>query len=187
MMIGKSMWFRRAALVAVGAPFVIGALATGPLPAAADGASSPFAGAAAAQVRFRAIKVDVSPLAENGLGPEASWMAQDLPGRLQAAFAARMAPRDAAAPTLVVRIDQVFLGASNGNPSQPFGIYGARDNIEGVGMVVAPNGKTIATYPLFSTQSAFTGGSVYEVGIERRRVDDLASSFAYWLPGQMGL
>jgi len=183
----KSIWFRRAALAALCAPLAIGALFAGPLPAAADAASPPFAGAAAAQVRFKAIKVDVSPLAEKGLGPEASWMAQDLPGRLQGAFAARMAPRDSAAPTLVVRIDAVYLGDSNGNPSQPFGVYGARDNIEGVGMVVAPNGKVAATYPLFATQSAFTGGSVYEAGIARRRVDDLASSFAQWLPGQMGL
>lgn len=184
---GKSLWFRRAVLVAVSAPFIVGALAAGPVPAAAVEASAPFAGAAAAQMRFRAIKVDVSPLIEKGLGPEASWMAEDLPGRLQAAFAGRMAPRDAAAPTLVVRIDQVWLGASSGGGTQPYVGTAARDNIEGVGMVVAPDGKVIAAYPLFSTLLAFTGGSVYEIGTERRRVAELASSFAQWLPGRMGL
>jgi uncharacterized protein len=34
---------------------------------------------------------------------------------------------------------------------------------------------------------AYTGGSAYEVGPQRRRAAELASSFALWLPGQMGL
>jgi hypothetical protein len=181
------MRFRRAVIAAVCAPLIAGGAAAALRAAAADEASAPYAGAAAAQLRFRAIKVDVSPLAENGLGPEASWMAEYLPGRLQAAFAGRMAPRDGAAPSLVVRIDRVYLGASGGGGTQPFGDSGARDNIEGVGMVVAPNGKVVASYPLFSTLIAFTGGSVYEVGTERARVGVLASSFAQWLPGKMGL
>ena len=138
-------------------------------------------------MRFRAIKVDVSPLAGNGLGPEAEWTAAYLPGRLRAAFAARMAPGDRAAPTLVVRIDRLILGSSNGGPSQPFGLYGASDDIEGVGMIVAPGGKVVATYPLFTTLSAFTGGSVYDTTGQQRRVDELAGSFAQWLPGKMGL
>jgi hypothetical protein len=183
----KSIWFRRAALAAACAPLVVGALAAGPLAAAADETSPPFTGAAAAQLRFRAIKVDASPLVEKGLGPEATWMTEDLPSRLHAAFAGRMAPRDAAAPTLVVRIDMVYLGPSGGGGTQPYDGSAARDNIEGVGMVVAPNGKTIATYPLFSTLLAFTGGSAREMGTERGRVAVLASSFAQWLPGKMGL
>ncbi len=173
----------RAGVAAVFAAVLVGA----PLSAAADEGSPPLVAAAAAQLRFRAIKVDVSPLAANGLGPEAAWMAEVLPQRLQAAFAARMAPRDATAPTLLVRIDQVQLGFSGGGGTQPFGGGGARDNIEGVGAVVAPSGRTIATYPLFATQIDYTGGSVYERGTERRRVGELASSFAQWLPGRMGL
>ena len=180
--ISSSVW-----LAAVVAALVVGAFAAGSLSAAADETSAPSAGAATGQVRFKAIKVDVSPLAENGLGPEAAWMAEDLPGRLRQAFAARLAPRDAAAPTLVVRIDRMTLGESGGGGTQPFGLGGARAALEGAGAIVAPNGKVVATYPLFTTQIAFTGGPVYEVGTERRRVADLANSFAYWLPGQMGL
>ncbi len=184
---GRSTEFRRAAIVALGAPLFFGVLAAGPLVAAADEASPAFAGAAAAQMRFRAIRVDVSPLAGNGLGPEAAWMEQDLPARLMAAFAGRVTPGDPRAPTLVVRIDGMQLGQSGVGGTQPFDGSAARDNIEGAGLVVAPNGKVVATYPLFSTQLAFTGGSVYEVGTERRRVGELASSFAQWLPGRMGL
>jgi hypothetical protein len=182
----KAVRSHRALSAAFAAALVVGAFAADALPAAAETAA-PLAGAATGQVRFKAIKVDVSPLAENGLGPEADWMAQDLPGRLRAAFASRLAPRDATAPTLLVRIDRVTLGESGGGGTQPFGLGGARDNIEGAGMIVAPNGKVVATYPLFSTQIALTGGPIYEIGTERRRVADLANSFAYWLPGQMGL
>jgi hypothetical protein len=172
----KAFWSRRMAFFALGAALVVGASAD------AQEASAP----GAAQ-RFRAIKVDVSPLAENGLGTVATWMAEDLPSRLQSAFAARLAPRDAAAPILVVRIDRVRLGDSGGGGTEPFGLGGARDNIEGAGTVISPGGKVVATYPLFTSQIAFTGGPIYELGTERRRVAELADSFAYWLPGQMGL
>jgi hypothetical protein len=145
------------------------------------------AGAQQAPAKFRAIKVDVSHLVEKGLGPEAEWIAADLPGRLQAAFAGRLAPGAAAAPTLLVRIDLVTLGDSGGGGTQPFGGVGARDEIQGVALVVAPGGRTLASFPLFTSQIDFTGGSVYERGTERRRVAELASSFAQWLPSQMGL
>jgi hypothetical protein len=138
-------------------------------------------------MRFKAIKIDVSPLVESGLAPVAQWMAEDLPGRLQAYFSARLTPRDKGAPLLMVRIDHVRLGDSGGGGTQPFGLGGARDDIEGVASVVSAGGKVIASYPLFATQIAFTGGPIYEPGTERRRVADLANSFAYWLPGKMGL
>jgi hypothetical protein len=121
------------------------------------------------------------------LGPEAEWLEQDLPGLLRAVFAGRLAPGASAASTLVVRIDGVFLGISGGAGTGPYGGNSARDNIEGAAMIVAPNGKVVATYPLFTTLLAYTGGSAYEMGTERRRVSELAQSFAYWLPGQMGL
>jgi hypothetical protein len=162
------------------------ALACAPIAVAAEEASPPFAGAAAAQLRFRAIKVDVSPLAAKGLGPEADWLAVDLPARLRAAFAGRLAP-GAAAPTLVVRIDLVHLGDSGGGGTEPFGAAGARDEIQGVALVVSGNGRTIGAFPLFTSQIALTGGPIYERGTERRRVAELALSFAQWLPGQMGL
>ena len=69
----------------------------------------------------------------------------------------------------------------------PVGGVGARDEIQGVALVVAPGGRTLASFPLFTSQIDFTGGSVYERGTERRRVAELASSFAQWLPSQMGL
>jgi hypothetical protein len=63
----------------------------------------------------------------------------------------------------------------------------ARDYIQGAGVVVGAGGRTLGVYPLFSVLNNFTGGTNYEVGTERLRVEELAKSFAYWLPGQMGL
>jgi hypothetical protein len=183
----KPNWSRRNTVKIVAALFAFGAVAAGSSPAAAYETLQPLSGVALAQLRFRAIRVDVSPLAEKGLGPEAAWMAQELPGRLQAAFAGRLAPHDASAPTLVVRIDGLNLGMSGGGGTAPFGATSARDDIEGAGVIVAPNGKTIGSYPLFTSQLDYTGGANYELGTERRRVGELAGSFAQWLPGQMGL
>lgn len=184
---GNASWPRRGALAAMGGAAVACLFLSGCAPGLVGGAPQPLTGAEAAELRFKTIKVDVSPLIDKGLGTVASWMAEDLPARLQAAFAKRLVPGDVVAATLLVRIDGVRLGNSGGGGTQPFGLGGARDDIEGVGSVLAPSGKIIATYPLFTSQIALTGGPVYEIGTERRRVAELANSFAYWLPGQMGL
>lgn len=167
----------RAILRALGTVLVVGAFAVLLAPAAV-GETQPL--------KFKAIKVDVSALAGKGLAPEAAWVAQDLLSRLRAAFAGHLAPSDVAAPTLVVRIDGLFLGESGGGGTEPFGGSAARDNIEGAGVVVARDGRPLATYPLFTTLLAYTGGSTHEMDTVRGRVADLASSFAQWLPGQMG-
>ncbi|HLJ70004.1 MAG TPA: hypothetical protein VKU03_01720 [Roseiarcus sp.] len=136
---------------------------------------------------FKAIRVDVAPLLANSGEPTAGWMAQSLTGPLQAAFAAHLAPGDRAAPTLVVRIDNVFLGESGNGVAGFTGDVTARDNIQGAGVVVGPDGRTVAVYPLFSVLYNYTGGTNFEMGSYRRRIAELAQSFAQWLPGQMGL
>jgi hypothetical protein len=136
---------------------------------------------------FRAIKVDVTHVAESVGDPTASWLAQALPGELQATFANRLAPHDRSAPTLVVRIDRVFLGTSDNGVVGPAGAVEALDNIDGSAAVIGPNGADLGVYPLFVPLQNYTGGVNYEMGTERRRVNELAHAFAYWLPSQMGL
>ena len=136
---------------------------------------------------FRAIKVDVAPAAEYGGAPLASWAAEALPAPLQAAFAGRIVPGDRSAPVLVVRIDRISLGNSQNGIFGPGAADQARDYIEGAGLVVGPNGRTLAVYPLLDVLYNYTGGSNYEVGTGPRRVAELARSFARWLPGKMGL
>ena len=178
---------RRGGALAILAALVAGGFAFAQPAGAAGEGSPPLAGAAAANLRLRAIEVDVGPLARNGLGPEADWLAEERPARLRAVFAGRLAPGDRAAPGLVVRIDLVTLGPSGGGGTQPFGGGDARDDIQGAATLVGPNGRTVATFPRFASQLDYTGGSVYERGTERRRVGQLAASFAQWLPGRMGL
>jgi hypothetical protein len=141
---------------------------------------------AGAQTRFKAIRVDASPLAQNGNGPEAEWLSQDLPGLLQSAFAAHMAPHDASAYTLLVRIDTISLGSwSSGG-----GLWDSRpiDSIQGVGILLSPSGAAIATYPLLSTgQTTVFFTELGDIRFQRIRVGQIAQSFAYWLPRQMGL
>jgi hypothetical protein len=136
---------------------------------------------------FRAIKVDVSPIAESVGDPTAAWLAQALPGELQTAFANRLAPGDRSAPTLVVRINRVFLGTSDNGVVGPAGAVEALDHIDGSAAVVGPNGSDLGDYPLFVPLQNYTGGVNYEMGTERRRIGELAHAFAYWLPSQMGL
>jgi hypothetical protein len=140
-------------------------------------------------VHFRAIKVDVTPLDREVGEPTAGLIAQALPAALQTAFASRLAPGDRSAPTLVVRIDKVFLGASGNALLGPSAAAEALDNIEGAGIVVGSNGGTLGTYPLFVPLNSFTGGVNYEAtpAVLQNRLAGLAQSFAYWLPGQMGL
>jgi hypothetical protein len=169
---------RRAAVV-VGA---VGVSLVASLAAMAQ--SAPPLGSSA---HFRAIKVDVAPLARGVGEPTASWMAQALPGPLQEAFAGRVTPGDRRAPTLIVRIDTVFLGQSGPGGLELGNDAEARDEIQGAGVVVGADGRTLGVYPLFTVQNNFTGGVNYEMGTEHRRVAELAQSFARWLPGQMGL
>jgi hypothetical protein len=150
---------------------------------AAAAASAPLSPGA----HFRAVKVDVSPIADSVGPPTSTWLAQVLPGELQAAFADRLVPGDRSAPTLVVRIHSVYLGASGNGVVGPSGAVEAMDNIDGSAAVVGPNGGELAVYPLFVPLQNFTGGVNYETGTQQNRIGQLAHAFAYWLPSQMGL
>jgi len=139
-----------------------------------------------AQTRFRAIRVDVSPLRRTGDRISADFIARTLPGFLQQYFAAYLAPGDNRAPVLVARIDSVQYGLAGG-ASLPGTGSGAMDYIEGAGVVIGGGGREVASYPLMSSMTArvdlldVTGQAV------TTRMTNLTQSFAQWLPGKMGL
>ena len=147
--------------------------------------------AASAQgAAFGDLRVDVAPLRAAGNGVYADWLAQELPRLLEPAFAAH---RARGAPTLTARIDSISLGAAQRvQAHNRFGFGGpsfgpdAIDSIEGVALVSA-GGRVVATTPLLSTLHQDAGLLPFDLGEQRRRVDALAQSFAYWLPRQMGL
>ena len=138
-----------------------------------------------AQTRFRAIRVDVSPLRRTGDRISADFIARTLPGFLQQYFAAYLAPGDRRAPALVARIDSVMYG-DEGGASLPGG-YGAMDYIEGAGIVIGGSGREVASYPLMSSMTARVNlNDVTGQGVITR-MNNLTQSFAQWLPGKMGL
>ena len=115
----------------------------------------------------------------------ADWIAQELPGDLRKTFAAYLAPGDPRAPILLARVDLVTLGTEGSGGG--FNSTQAVDYIEGAGVVLGPNGRTIASYPLLSAVHAYPS-DVDNNGVSgRTRVSNLALSFANWLPGKMGL
>jgi hypothetical protein len=144
-------------------------------------AAAPLAG-----TRFRDIRVDVAPLRASGNDIFADWIAAVLPGLLRQHFAAYLAPGDRGAPTLVARIDDVILGEQDSN----VGTAGmdAIDGIQGEGIVLDARGGELASYPLYCAIGAQTLNNLpQQTDIMRYRVEALASGFAQWLPGKMGL
>ena len=126
--------------------------------------------AALAASRSGRIVVDVSALRARGDNTDADYLAQVLPGYLSETFGS--------GHNVLARIDSLSYGppGSNGQAHN----NGAVDTIEGVGVV---DGRTV---PLTCTLIATV--SLPDVGgyAARMRQDQLARSFAQWLPRQMG-
>jgi len=146
------------------------------------------ASAAPGEVRFREIRVDVSPLKAKDEDDAARWVAAVLPGYLKQTFAKYLAPGDRGAGVLVARIDDVTLGVQGSRMSFGFISNDTTDGIEGAAVVLDGRGKVVDTYPLYSSLGADSlPNSPYQSDVLRRRVETLALSFAQWLPGKMGL
>ena len=136
--------------------------------------------------RFGSIRIDVGPLRADGNDQYADWVAAVLPAALHQSFGRYLAPGDRSAPTLVARVDEVFLGPQHSTFGNP--VADAIDGIQGSAIVLGPRGQQIGAYPLYSAVGANTYQNLpYQEDITRRRVQTLAKSFAQWLPGQMGL
>ena len=165
---------RRAGLLALGALALQGCVSTPPPSVAASG------------LRFRAIKVDVSPLRASMGDPTAAWVEQALPGALAQALGPHMAPGDRNGATLVARIDYLYLGSSSGGP----GFFGqTQDTISGTLLVLGPRGGVVEKVPLRAI-SSYIPMAVDQALVERAlegRVTALAQTFAGWAPRELGL
>jgi len=144
-------------------------------------------------VRIGAIRVDVSPMRANAEGPEADWLAAQLPAQLRQAFAAYYAPGARGAATLEVRVNLVTLDASSGTPS-PLSMFPPTltDWIDGDARLIGPGGREIAHVSLNAAQhpTILRDGLGYPPGssaLTESRVATLGQSFAQWLPSKFGL
>ena len=138
------------------------------------------------RLRFRAIRVDVSPIRRSMGDPTAAWVEEALPGALAQALRPYLAPGDRRAATLVARIDYLYLGPSSGGP----GFFRqTQDTINGTLLVKGPRGGVIASVPLRAISSYFPM-AVDQALVERAlqgRVTALAQAFAGWAPRELGL
>jgi hypothetical protein len=163
---------RRAALAA------LGALAFPPVVAVRTAQGQP-------NVRFRAIKVDVSPIRASSGDPSAAWVEEALPGALAQALAPYLAPGDRYGATLVARIDYVYLGPNYG--PGPGG--SSQDTIVGTLFVRGPRGGIAAETPLRAISSYFPMAVNQPLYAESNhaRIAALAQAFAGWAPRELGL
>ncbi len=136
--------------------------------------------------RFRAIEVDVNNVRRSGDPVSADRISRELPALLQRSFAGHLAPGDRSAPVLRARVDLVTYG-SNGSATTPANPYGAKDYIEGAGLVIGPGGRVIASYPILTAVIAHPDLTDITGQSGRTRTSNLAQSFAQWLPGKMGV
>jgi hypothetical protein len=161
----------------------LGALALGAVTLQGCAPSAPTA--ATSGVRFRSIRVDVSPIRASMGDPVAAWLEHALPGALAKTLAPYMAP---GGDTLVAQIDYLYLGSSSGGPG--FGGFNqTQDTLVGALLVKGQRGETIANVPLRAIDSYFPM-AVDQAMPERAyqsRVTMLAQAFAGWVPRQLGL
>ncbi|RFB81393.1 hypothetical protein [Methylovirgula sp. 4M-Z18] len=146
----------------------------------------------AASVRFRAIRVDTSRIAERGLPDYAERLKPMVQQSALAAFGPRLAPQDKQAPTLVIRVDSIQLASyAGGGHSITFSDHsgggGELDWIDGAGLIVAANGKVLADEPLFASQDPGSGGAWFLPDNEDRRTASLCDIFVQWIKRQMQL
>jgi hypothetical protein len=137
-------------------------------------------------LKFRAIEVDVRPLRATGDTLSADVIAQELPAALRAELGGHLVPGDRSAPILRARIDTVSYGTP-GSSARPLDSDATHDWIEGVGQVVGPGGRILATYPLTANNGVDPHPDDITGTDGHNRIVNLARIFAHWLPGKLGL
>ncbi len=137
-------------------------------------------------VRFREIRVDVSPLRASAGDPTADWVEQALPEDLSRTLSAYLAPAQRNAATLVARIQDVIFGQSGGRG----GASGAsQDSIQGILIVGGPHAGIAAQTPMRAI-AAYSASAADQALIEEAyhsRVVALSQAFAGRAPGELGL
>ena len=133
---------------------------------------------------FGALRVDTRPLAVGGGGASAALIQRFLPGKMQSVFEDLTRPGDRRAPTLVARIDILFLSSLRDSPAFGFA-SSSMDSLVGAGVVLGASGPSVT--PLRVTLPASYSGASYLPDIDARRIDSLCYQFAYWLRREMNL
>jgi hypothetical protein len=136
-----------------------------------------------AGLRFREIRVDVSPLRASAGDPTADWVEQALPEDLMRALSAYLEPAQRGGATLVARIQDVNFGQTGGRGSA------SQDSIQGVLIVGGPRAGNAAQTPLraIATYSPTAADTALIEEAYHGRVVALAQAFAGRAAGELGL
>jgi hypothetical protein len=143
----------------------------------------PLPAGEAAALRLRSVRVDAGPLRARGLAPWADQVRAAMQPELETLFAARLAPGDRQADTLVARVDSISLAswAGGGGGDRWFGGGGSdTDYMEGYALVIGANGAERARYHILLALPASSAGAWYRPDIDNRRIAGLARTFAGW-------
>lgn len=128
--------------------------------------------------RFRAIRIDVSPMVAKGVPNWAARVARALAPAARRAFADLVDPSDRKAPVLTLQIDAVdFAIYTGGLNTDPFGAYGADGSTDWIDgwIVFGGERRHVAT-----SCSAALSGAWYLPDIEQRRLERIAAVFTQW-------
>lgn len=152
--------------------------------------SAGWAGKAASEPalykHFRAVQIDVKPLAQTGDTISAGVIAETAPAWIPRYFGPYIAPGDRNAPTLVIRYQMISFGVE-GSAGGGMNSNGAMDYIQAEGDVIGAGGRTISSYPL--TCSLFTMVDMNDItGVyEHTRIANLGQAVVQFMPGKIGL
>lgn len=127
--------------------------------------------------RFRALRIDASPMAKKGVPNWAARVAAAVKAAAEPAFADMIDPRDRKAPILTLEIDSCDFPIWRAWSEVPFGDFGADDDSDWiVGHVVfGATRRRVAV-----TSDARDAGATYLPDVDQRRIDRVATIFAAW-------
>ena len=140
------------------------------------------------ELRFRAVRVDASPLAAQGSPGYARRVEALVTPRVEAVFADRLGG-GRGAPILVLRIDSLSLSGFAGFSRRRGGgnFNDQNDYLEGEGVVVGAGGNVLSRVPILSALSPSYSGSAYIENIDDRRVSNIGWHFASWVKRKLSL
>ncbi|HEV2511246.1 hypothetical protein [Bosea sp. (in: a-proteobacteria)] len=131
----------------------------------------------ASPVAIGRIRVDTGPLAAKGQSAIAAAIKPMLERELAGL---RNAGRGDA--TLLVSVTGLYLTSYAGGQAATLG----NDTLESEAVLIGPDGREIARYPIMSIMAPSFSGAWYLPDINRRRIDALVANNAQWIRRTLG-
>ena len=126
-------------------------------------------------VAIGAIRVDTAPLAAKGAGAAAALVKPMLERELAGLRSAR-------GVTLQVTVTGLYLTSYAGGQAATLG----NDTLESEAVLLGPDGREIARYPIMSIMAPSFSGAWYLPDIDQRRIDALVANNARWIRRAVG-